>query len=131
MPRNFLKCERGSVTVEFVLWLPFFAFLLLFAADATLVFMRQSQMWQVSRETARVVARHGMDELTAETYASSVGSVGTLVPTVDVSMASARVTVDMALPLEGLAPFGVLAWVYGEQLRVRVTHAIEPTYESL
>ncbi|WP_089232082.1 TadE/TadG family type IV pilus assembly protein [Tropicimonas sediminicola] len=130
MTRRFLKSERGSVTIEFVMWLPFFAFLLLFAADASLVFMRQSQMWQVSRETARVIARHGMDELTAETYAASAGSVGTLVPTVDVSMASARVTVDMAMPLEGLAPFGVLRWIYGEQLEVRVTHALEPTYEA-
>ncbi|WP_177208320.1 TadE/TadG family type IV pilus assembly protein [Tropicimonas isoalkanivorans] len=114
------------MTIEFVLWLPLFALLLLLAADATLAFMRQSQMWQVSRETARVVSRYGMDEQTAEAFAASAAGMGATTPDVDVTLQDAFVTVDMAMPLRAMAPFGILRFVGGDEISVRVTHAMEP-----
>jgi Flp pilus assembly protein TadG len=123
---RFMKADEGSVTIEFVLWLPLFALLLLLAADATLAFMRQSQMWQVSRETARVVSRYGMDEETAEAFAASAAGMGAATPDVDVTLADSFVTVDMAAPLRAMAPFGILRFVGGEEISVRVTHAMEP-----
>ena len=50
--KRFGRDESGTVTVEFVLWVPFIFAFVLIAADATLAFMRQSQMWQVPRERA-------------------------------------------------------------------------------
>ncbi|SFB79256.1 TadE/TadG family type IV pilus assembly protein [Tropicimonas isoalkanivorans] len=128
MPRIFQKDEDGSVTIEFVLWVPFFAIFLLFAVDATLVFMRQSQMWQISRETARIVSRYGMDEVTAETFAKAYGTVGSTTPTVDVILGTAEVSVDMQLPLAALAPFGILKFAVGDKVAVHVTHAMEPIF---
>ena len=55
--RTFGKKEDGSVTIEFVLWLPLLMALVLMATDASVAFMRQSHMWQVSRDTARIVSR--------------------------------------------------------------------------
>ena len=124
--QSFKKDETGSTTVEFVLWIPFIFTFVLIAADATLAFMRQSQMWQVSRETARIVSRHGMNETTAEAFAALQATIGTTAPDVDVSFASGDVTVSIAMPIEAMAPFGVLAFVASDTMTTRVTHTMEP-----
>jgi hypothetical protein len=124
--RSFRRDEGGSTTIEFVLWLPLLLTLLLFATDVTLAFMRQSQVWQVSRETARIVSRHGMDELAAEAYAREIGTVGTSVPEVDVSVDGAEVVVTMSLPSSSLTPFNTLGVLLGDRITTRVTHTMEP-----
>jgi Flp pilus assembly protein TadG len=123
---SFKKDESGSTTVEFVLWIPFIFAFILIAADATLAFMRQSQMWQVSRETARIVSRHGMNETTAEAFAQLNATIGATAPQVDVSFASGDVTVSIEMPMEALAPFGVLAFVTEDTMTTTVTHTMEP-----
>ena len=67
--KRFMSQENGSTTVEFVLWLPLLVAVLIVAVDASVLYMRQSNLWQVSRDTARIVSRHGMTELVAEAYA--------------------------------------------------------------
>ena len=42
--RRLLRAEEGSATVEVVLWIPFFLFLIALIADASLLFNRQAQM---------------------------------------------------------------------------------------
>ncbi|RYH10377.1 TadE/TadG family type IV pilus assembly protein [Tropicimonas sp. IMCC6043] len=122
----FRRDETGSLSIEFVMWLPVFAFLLVLAGDATMAFMNQSRMWQVSRETARIVSRYGMDELTAEAYAAKLATMQATVPTVDVSFASAKVQVEMTMPLAAMAPFGLLDFAMSNDITVTVTHAMEP-----
>jgi Flp pilus assembly protein TadG len=124
--RSFRRDERGNTTIEFVLWFPLLVFLLLFATDVTMAFMRQSHAWQVSRETARIVSRHGMDEATAEAFAREKGTMGASIPTVDVSFAGTDVVVVMSLPTATLTPFNTLGLVLGNQVTTRVTHAMEP-----
>ena len=124
--RSFRRDERGSTTIEFVLWVPLLLTLLLFATDVTLAFMRQSQVWQVSRETARIVSRHGMDVDAAEAYARENGTMGTSVPDVDVSLDGMDVVVTMSLPSATLTPFNTLGLLLGDRITTRVTHTMEP-----
>ena len=124
--RSFRKEEEGSTTIEFVLWVPLLLTLLLFATDVTLAFMRQSQVWQVSRETARIVSRHGMDVAAAEDYARGIGTIGTSVPEVDVSVNGGDVVVTMSLPSAGLTPFNTIGLLLGDRITTRVTHTMEP-----
>jgi Flp pilus assembly protein TadG len=124
--RSFRRDERGTATIEFVLWVPLLVALLLFATDVTLAFMRQSHIWQVSRETARIVSRHGMDEAAAETFALEKGTMGASVPEVDVSFEGMDVIVVMSLPTATLTPFNTLRLVLGDRVTTRVTHAMEP-----
>lgn len=49
----FLKDEKGSATVEFVIWIPLFTFFLMITIDASVLWVTHSQMWNVARETAR------------------------------------------------------------------------------
>ena len=123
---NFRRDETGSSTIEFVLWIPFIFVFVLIAADASLTFMRQSQMWQVSRETARIVSRHGMDKAAAEAFAAEQATIGTTAPQVDVSFNDGDVIVSMAIPMDTVAPFGVLSLVASEAMTTRVTHTVEP-----
>jgi Flp pilus assembly protein TadG len=123
---SFRRDETGSTTVEFVLWVPLLVALLLFATDVTLAFMRQSQVWQVSRETARIVSRHGMDKAAAEAFAREIGTMGTSVPDVDVAFEGLDVVVTMSLPSASLTPFNTLGLLLGDRVTTRVTHTMEP-----
>lgn len=124
--RSFRRDEEGNTTIEFVLWFPLLVFLILFATDVTMAFMRQSHVWQVSRETARIVSRHGMDEAAAESFAQAKGTMGTSVPDVDVSFEGTDVVVVMSLPTATLTPFNTLGLVVGNRVTTRVTHTMEP-----
>jgi Flp pilus assembly protein TadG len=123
---SFRRDERGSITVEFVLWVPLLVAFLLFATDVTLAFMRQSHVWQVSRETARIVSRYGMDEVQAEAFARESGTMGTNVPDVDVRFDGTDVIVTMSLPTASLTPFNTLGFVLGDRITSRVHHSMEP-----
>ena len=38
--------ESGATTVEFVLWVPVFMFILMITVDVSLLFLRQSNLWK-------------------------------------------------------------------------------------
>lgn len=116
----------GSASVELCLWIVPVVGLFLLAADSTLAFMRQSQMWQVSRETARIVARYGMTETDAETYAAQKAAVGGIMPTVDVTFPAGEVVVSMSMPVRALVPFGTLNFALSDTITTNVVHAMEP-----
>lgn len=50
---SFVVNERGTATVEAVLWLPLFLFLMAFAADATMAFYSHSQVMKVLQDVNR------------------------------------------------------------------------------
>ena len=126
-PLRFKKDETGSVTIEFVLWLPLLMGLFLIATDATVAFMRQSQMWQVSRDTARIVSRHGMTETAAKDYATLNAAFGATVPFVDVTASGSEVVVAISAPASAMTVFGTLDFVLGADITTRVVHAMEPS----
>ena len=126
MLRRFRNDTSGSVTVEFIIWMPLIAFLLLLSVDASMAFMRQSHQWQVSREAARIVSRYGMDEATAEAYVAREASINGISPSVDVRFNLANVIVESRMPMAAMTPFGTLGFLPNETIDIRVTHAMEP-----
>lgn len=54
--REFFRDERGNASVEFVLWIPGFALLLIVTTDASVLYLTHTEMWNVARDTARKVA---------------------------------------------------------------------------
>ena len=125
--RRFRLEEDASVTIEFVLWLPLLCFLFLIATDATVAFMRQSQMWQVSRDTARIVSRHGMTTSVAETYARENAAFGNTTPLVLVQTSGTQVMVAIQTPADEMTIFGTLNFALGDNVTTRVIHAMEPS----
>ncbi len=60
---TFLRDESGSETIQFVLFVPLFAFLLVIVTDASFLYLTHSEMWAVARDTAR---RMAAGQLTSE-----------------------------------------------------------------
>jgi hypothetical protein len=128
MMQKFCGRTDGSVSVEFVMWVPVFMVLLLFAADSSLAFMHQSNFWNVSRDTARIVSRHALAPNAAEAYARNEAGFGDYTPDVNVVVneQSDTVTVTIVGQSAEMAPFGVLALVLGDTISTKVTQSLEP-----
>jgi Flp pilus assembly protein TadG len=126
--RGFRRSEDGGITIEFVLWLPAFLALILLTADASLAFMRQSNFWTVSRDTARIVSRHGLDSAAAERYAANLARFNGYTPDVSVLVDDQASTVTVTITGEAtrMAPFGVLSLAVGGTVSAQVTQALEP-----
>lgn len=125
---SFFRRERGGVTVEFVLWVPVFFSLVLLSADASLLFLRQSNFWTVSRDTARIVARHGMGAEAAEDWAAEHARIGDYRPEVAVRIDPIRdtVTVTISGKAAAMAPFGMMRFALGDRISAAVTQVREP-----
>ena len=50
---TFFRDDRGSQTIEFVLWLPITVALLIIIIDASMLYLTHTEMWNVARDTAR------------------------------------------------------------------------------
>lgn len=50
---RFCRDEKGSATIEFVLWVPIIVALLTIVIDATTLYITHNEMWNVARDTAR------------------------------------------------------------------------------
>jgi Flp pilus assembly protein TadG len=125
---RFARAEDGSATVEFVLWVPVFLAFLILVADTSLAFMRQASVLDVSRDAARIVARHGLDAPAAERLAANRARIGDNTPDVNVEIdtKAQTVTVTIFIAMEDLAPFGILQNLQTELVAVQAVHAIEP-----
>lgn len=60
--------QRGTATVELVVWIPFFLLMLFVIVDASVFYWRYTAMWDTTRELARniSVGRYGI--VGTETY---------------------------------------------------------------
>lgn len=126
--RNF-RDDSGSTTVEFVLWVPVFMVILGLTVDVSLMFLRQSNIWQVARDTARQVSIRRYTVEQGVTYATANATFAGDVPTtVDVIYLPAVdvVEVTIAVPISDVGLFGILNIGAGSDLVAVVRHRMEP-----
>jgi len=50
--RPFVR-DEGTVTVEFMLWIPLIFTIILFTVDVALIYLKQADMWNVARDISR------------------------------------------------------------------------------
>ena len=50
---TFFKDEKGAVTMEFTVLVPFFVVLLIFFADASVIYFTHSEMFNAARDISR------------------------------------------------------------------------------
>lgn len=127
---RFTRCETGGASVEFALWMPFILVFKLFVADVSFVLMRQASLLDVSRETARVVARHALDQTAAVQYAVKRAGQGVQNSQVlvEIDTEAAQVTVTILVEIYDLAPMGVLEsmWINSDPITIQTVHRLEP-----
>ena len=69
---NFLRDDKGSQTIEFVLWLPIIGALLVIISYASILYTAHTEMWNVARDTARRMTTGVLEPgVPAEDYAKS------------------------------------------------------------
>lgn len=117
--RNFSD-DSGATTVEFVLWVPVFMFILMITVDVSLLFLRQSNLWYVARDGARQASlRIITDDATLRDYVETRGTFGGDRPTATDPDAPAAenthidtglqtVTVVLRVPMVDVGIFGIL-----------------------
>jgi Flp pilus assembly protein TadG len=126
--RAFLRQEGGSITVEFSLWVPLLLAVLFLGINASLLFSAQSNFWNISRDTARVVSRHAMSAEEAEAYARDRARSGSYEPDVQVQIDDQLgiVTVTISAEMRALVPFDVANFALGQIMSVQVSQSLEP-----
>lgn len=83
---EFSRDERGTMTIQFVLWVPIIVGLLVIAIDATTLFVTHTEMTSVARDTARrMVSGKIRSKSDAEAYAANAMSLRDLPYAVEAS----------------------------------------------
>lgn len=130
--------DSGATTVEFVLWVPVFMFILMITVDVSLLFLRQSNLWYVARDAARQASLHRFDDVDAlKNYAMDRGTFGGDIPSADgtfIDTSEGTVGVMLSVPMNKVGIFGILrfggrAINVGDSdspLRAAVTQRLEP-----
>jgi len=120
------KDTEGTVSIEFVLWLPVFLLFILVTADLSLVFTRQSNQWSISHETARILSRHGMTAADAQDYVENQARFSGYTPKVEIEVTDSDVTVIIIAKAQKMAPFGTLGFALGNTITTKVKQTLEP-----
>jgi Flp pilus assembly protein TadG len=124
----FGRGSDGSATIEFVLWIPLIFSIMLMGADATLLFVRQADFVNASRDTARLLSRHALTTEGAIRFAQSRAGFAGRVPdvAVDVDPAANTVTVTVSSAAAAMDPLGVLRFALGNRIQAQTTYMFEP-----
>ncbi len=127
MLRRFLVDERGSATMEFVLWVPVFALILIVLVDATFVYLSFTQMLNASRDAAR---RASLGELSCTSYACSLDTFQANnypnYPSMILDRDTNSVTVTTAKPFNEILAFTIFSGLLEDNLTTSVTMRVEP-----
>ncbi len=124
--RSYLSDDRGTVTVEFMIMLPLFTTFLLLATDASMLFLRQTSLMNVARDTARAVSRYAMTAEEGKTYAEHAASTGQGAATAKVTIQNGAVTVLITTNAQSAAPFGIVSFAVGDKLSGVSINTMEP-----
>ena len=124
---QFLRDERGSATIEFVLWVPIFVVILVAATDATILYLHHTEMWNVSRDVARRVAVGDMTEADAVTVVQNEMYLYSRAYTVSTSdPTELDVKIMIRTSVADASVFGFFKPVLGRYLTAMVTMRREP-----
>lgn len=126
--QHFIRDERGSVSMEFTVLVPFFLMLLVFFADATVIYLTHTEMFNTAREISRRASTGELqDQSQAQAYATDKLLLGERTYYVDVDFSGNNKTVTIAIPLYDAAIFGVFFRpILGQALVAVATTSGEP-----
>ena len=105
---SLLRDSRGSMAVEFSIWLPFICILLVIVIDASYLYLGQNQMWAVARDVARRMTTNVLpDASAAESWAVDYLSKYEIDYEVQAEKQTDYVSVIIMAPVSQVVPFGL------------------------
>jgi Flp pilus assembly protein TadG len=126
--RGLAGADDGTVSVEFMLWMPLIFTIILFTVDVALIYLKQADMWNVARDQSR---RMSVDSSYNPTQTNIRALLFSSLSSATVTTSGATVTatdkvVTIQVPLCTASLFGVVG-CYNNSLNLtaRVTMASE------
>ncbi len=117
--RAFLEDDGALASMEFVLWVPVFFFVLVIVTDASILFLTHTEMWNAARDTARRVSVGAMTAAEAPARATRKLKLANRQYRVAVSDAN-PVIVEISVGVADASVFGFFTRVLGRRLVARV-----------
>lgn len=117
--RRFLRNDRGSFTIEAVIWLPVFILVLCMIADTAIIFAKQSQVMRVVQDANRfyAVGRFADGTVTANYILDIVRPISPNA-TATSSLANGVITTTVTMPARDLIATGALPVLQSVNVRV-------------
>ncbi|MCE6950692.1 pilus assembly protein [Cereibacter sphaeroides] len=123
---RFRSQDSGSVTAEFMIVVPVFVMVLMLLADATTIYMQQSNFWNIARDGARAVSRYALTADEAAAYVRKRTTTPRVQPNVSVVVQDGYVTVTVDADASSLTVFDFITFVSGRRITVTTTDIMEP-----
>ncbi len=126
---SFLRDDRGSQSVEFLLWVPVFVALLIIVMDASTLYITQTEMENVARDTARRIVK-GVPPAQAEALALNAMSLREFPYTVAANFdPTTGADVTIAAQMESISILGYLnpLTINATTIKARVIMRPDPT----
>jgi Flp pilus assembly protein TadG len=123
---RFLNDCSGTATVEFVLVVPLFMLILMLTADASALYLQQTKYWNITRDTARAVSRHGLTDVEAVDFARDRASTSKVAAEVTVVIVNNMVTVTISGDAAESSVFGITKFAVGDRITASTTNIMEP-----
>ncbi len=132
-PRQFVQDEGGAVTIEAVLWIPFFFSILMLITDASLAFYSKAEAMRVIEAGNRAFAINE-DATTAATATwvqnQFTGLAKGATATTEVNATSDTVQTTLRYPVSDVVLFNTLGIMTGRQITVRAMRHAERDIEE-
>lgn len=107
--RAFYRSENGSYTIESVIWLPIYVFILAIMMNVSMVFFNESQLLRVVQDANRSFAVGRIATLTAvEQYVTERIAYLKVTPTVNTQLVDGIIYTDLSVTATQLMPFTML-----------------------
>jgi len=124
--RQFAKNETGVITIEFVMWMPAFGFILAFIVDFSFIFMTTASMWDTARDAARRIALQKMTADQAEKYVLASLFTPSSNFSIKAVEGAEEVTVTITTPINDATAFRMYAAMLPGDLVAHVIMLREP-----
>lgn len=126
MVRRFSRDEEGSATVEAVLWIPLFFFVLVLVMEASLMFSAQTRVMRIVQDTNRGLAiglfpDSASAEVALRAQVRPISPTATVVSRIESGLAVSTVQ----MPVADLSSFGFFRDKFDFSIDVRSQQLIE------
>lgn len=124
--RQFAADESGSLTIEAVLWLPFFVFFFAMIADASMIFSGQSLAMRTVQDENRRMAT-GLTPSTDELETRLRARLAPISPNVEVvaNVSDGVVSTIVTMPASDLDVAGLVGAFEGLRVSIKTDHLLE------
>lgn len=124
--KQFHNDERGSATIESLIWIPIFVYLLVLIADVSLVFYGKAQALRIIQDGNRALSVRYLDTTDdAEEFVLAGLASYTDNATVNTSITDGIITTVAAVPARDLMSIGSIPGFNNTTLSISAQHFLE------